>query len=182
MSAATFYGAGARGVGPLRGGRTLLEGSFTMYGTEELLDNLIKLDVNTRRPFLQLIITAAAQVILRSAKEKAPKETENLAHSLCVGGIIAPEEPTTGTDISQPVVTDSSAVVFIGSNVAYARRQELGFVGIDRLGRRYNDPGRPYLRPAFDESHEEAMVAAAVMMSSLLQQLMVLPTSGAARP
>src|ERR1041385_5582267 len=36
----------------------------------------------------------------------------------------------------------------VGSNVIYARRLELGFVGTDAKGRNYNQAPRPYLRPA----------------------------------
>lgn len=35
----------------------------------------------------------------------------------------------------------------VGSNLPYARRLELGFRGADILGRMYNQPPRPYLRP-----------------------------------
>lgn len=40
----------------------------------------------------------------------------------------------------------------VGSNMPYARRLELGFVGIDKLGRRYDQKPRPYLRPSLVES------------------------------
>ena len=37
----------------------------------------------------------------------------------------------------------------VGPTMIYARRQELGFVGPDSLGRVFkNDPGWPYVRPA----------------------------------
>lgn len=36
----------------------------------------------------------------------------------------------------------------VGSNAPQARRLELGFVGIDSLGRNYNQAPRPHLRPA----------------------------------
>lgn len=38
----------------------------------------------------------------------------------------------------------------IGSAVVYARRIELGFTGTDSLGRFYNQPPYPYLRPALN--------------------------------
>lgn len=41
---------------------------------------------------------------------------------------------------------------WIGSNVPYARRIELGFHGTDRLGRAYNQWAYPYLRPAVLEN------------------------------
>ena len=39
-----------------------------------------------------------------------------------------------------------------GSNVVYALRLELGFIGVDRLGRRYNQLPRPYIRRALMEN------------------------------
>jgi hypothetical protein len=46
--------------------------------------------------------------------------------------------------------TQPAAVV--GTNVAYARRLEYGFVGKDSLGRVYNQPPRPVWRPVFDHN------------------------------
>ncbi len=40
----------------------------------------------------------------------------------------------------------------VGTNLEYARRLELGFVGTDSLGRRYNQAPRPYLRPALEKN------------------------------
>lgn len=37
----------------------------------------------------------------------------------------------------------------VGTNVVYGRRVELGFVGRDSLGRRYNQAAKPYLYPAY---------------------------------
>jgi hypothetical protein len=57
----------------------------------------------------------------------------------------------------------------VGPTTAYARRQELGFRGPDRLGRIYrHDPGWPYVKPAFAASKgpvgalAESMVAKAM--------------------
>jgi transcription elongation factor len=40
-------------------------------------------------------------------------------------------------------------VVVVGTNVEYGRRIELGFVGTDSLGRKYNQAAKSYLFPAF---------------------------------
>lgn len=42
----------------------------------------------------------------------------------------------------------------VGSNVIYARRVELGFVGVDSLGRKYNQKPRPYLRTALEKNRK----------------------------
>ena len=43
----------------------------------------------------------------------------------------------------------------VGTNVEYARRLELGFVGADSLGRIYNQLPRPYLRPALHKNEKK---------------------------
>lgn len=42
----------------------------------------------------------------------------------------------------------------VGSNVEYARRVEMGFVGLDSLGRRYNQKPNPYLRKALETNRK----------------------------
>lgn len=44
-----------------------------------------------------------------------------------------------------------------GTNLEYARRVELGFIGKDSLGRQINQRARPYLRRAFAEKLEEVV-------------------------
>jgi len=51
--------------------------------------------------------------------------------------------------------------VVVGSSVPYARRIEYGFMQADRLGRRFNQSARPYLRPAFES--QQAAVRAAII-------------------
>ena len=46
-------------------------------------------------------------------------------------------------------------VVYVGTNLEYARRQELGFTGKDKLGRYYHQSAKPYLRPALEASIPE---------------------------
>jgi hypothetical protein len=42
-----------------------------------------------------------------------------------------------------------------GPTMAYGRRVELGFVGADARGRRYNQPGYPYMAPGFEKARPE---------------------------
>lgn len=67
------------------------------------------------------------------AKGLAPFDTHNLRTSI-------------DTEVER--ANNSSVVGRTGTNVEYARRIELGFVGTDSLGRRYNQSGKPYLAPA----------------------------------
>lgn len=49
------------------------------------------------------------------------------------------------------VVTEGTTVRgFVIAAVPYARRLEFGFVGVDSIGRVYNQGPRPYMRPALD--------------------------------
>ena len=45
----------------------------------------------------------------------------------------------------------------VGTNVEYARRIELGFVGTDILGRKYNQKPYPYLRPALEKNRSKIL-------------------------
>jgi hypothetical protein len=48
-------------------------------------------------------------------------------------------------------------VALVGSNMKYARRLELGFIGSDSKGRMYNQGPRPYLRPAVRNNRSAIM-------------------------
>lgn len=55
--------------------------------------------------------------------------------------------------ITHEVTASPTAVVGrVGTNVVYARRLELGFVGTDAAGRNINQAARPYLRPSLEEN------------------------------
>lgn len=55
-----------------------------------------------------------------------------------------------------------SSVAEVGSNAPQARRLEMGFVGTDSLGRRYNQPPYPHYAPALAKVRPafEAAIAA----------------------
>lgn len=50
-------------------------------------------------------------------------------------------------------------VCYIGSTAVYAPRIELGYTGVDKLGRAYNQPPYPFLRPAISNNHTEIQAA-----------------------
>lgn len=60
-----------------------------------------------------------------------------------------------GTKIVAPAKVDARGVVgrWGVANVIYARRIELGFQGKDKLGRAFNQPAYPYLRPAAEKEY-----------------------------
>ena len=45
----------------------------------------------------------------------------------------------------------------VGTNVEYARRVEMGFVGTDSLGRTYNQAPKPYLRSALEKNRSKIL-------------------------
>jgi HK97 gp10 family phage protein len=47
----------------------------------------------------------------------------------------------------------------VGSTLSHAMRLEKGFMDTDRLGRRYHQQPRPFLRPALDENEAEIQKA-----------------------
>lgn len=143
---------------------------LTLYGAQDMMRLLEKMSLDTRGEFLLEVATAAGKPILETAKENAPVRDGDLRNSLCIGGVIPPEEPTSGTDIQQPDVSDTEVSIYIGSNAPHARRRELGFIGVDSLGRRYNDPGKPYLRPAFDTNQIAAMIAGARYVGAFISE------------
>ena len=56
----------------------------------------------------------------------------------------------------------------VAPTMIYARRIELGFHGPDKLGRVYHQAGKPYVKPAFDESRIAARNVAIRTISAAL--------------
>lgn len=72
--------------------------------------------------------------------EPPHKQTARLFNSIAPG---APES------LSGVERTDTKVIGTVGTDVVYARRLELGFVGIDAAGRNVHQGPRPYLRPGW---------------------------------
>ena len=82
-------------------------------------------------------LTRGCQIIETDAKYRVPVITGNLQGS--INYVVSEEEGRTGT------------------NVEYARRIEFGFKDTDKLGRKYNQSGKPYLRPALDNNRDKIL-------------------------
>jgi hypothetical protein len=97
---------------------------------------------------------AGAAVFEGRAKENAPVVTGRLRDGIHT-------ETVADTDTQQVLMV--TPVVAAGNKYGfeppYARRIELGFIGVDSLGRHYHQPPEPYMRPAFDEGSAEALQA-----------------------
>ena len=61
--------------------------------------------------------------------------------------------------IGQPPSKPDKFVGVVGSNVSYARRYDMGFVGTDSLGRKYNQKPRAYLRVSLEKNRKRIMSA-----------------------
>lgn len=127
-------------------------------GMPQLLAKLKRLDAEVAGQALENALVSGALLIANAAKDNAPYITGNLKRSIHVGGHLdaTPLADTTGTDIGGNKHTATSAEVQVGTNVKYAKRIEYGFSDTDKLGRSYNQPAKPYLRPAVDEKAEAA--------------------------
>lgn len=88
-----------------------------------------------RTTALRAGVTSAALLVENDARPLAPYLTGTLRRSI-------------RTELMQE--SETKMIAHVGSSEPYARRMELGFVGTDSLGRRYNQAPRPYLRPALD--------------------------------
>jgi HK97 gp10 family phage protein len=109
----------------------------SIKGGPELARKLGRLSDAAAGDALEQALTAGALLVRDDAQEKAPYRTGTLRKSI-------------HTETREK--TRTQVTVVVGTDVPYARRQELGFSGIDSLGRKYNQPARPYLRPALDEN------------------------------
>jgi hypothetical protein len=125
--------------------------SAKLVGGERLASKLVALVAAGQGVSLKPAVVAGALPIANKAKMLSPYKTGNNRRGIHVGGegsLGGLEGGTTGTDIGGQEVSKTSITVLVGTNVEYARRLELGFAGTDALGRTYNQPARPYLRPA----------------------------------
>ncbi len=128
--------------------------SVKMVGTEKaVLD--IKRWTEKQGEAVKKILLKTGFKVEASAKETCPVKTGRLRGSISTNwagsgmreGRVG-SGAKKGDGVGQPPGPKGLNVV-VGSNVKYARRIEHGFVGKDKLGRQYNQSGKPYLYPAF---------------------------------
>lgn len=106
---------------------------------------------------IEAALVAGALLPMNRAKALAHVITGTLRRSIHIGGWtqMSPDFAQGGaspySDIGGNKHGEDNARIFVGTNVAYGRREEFGFIGTDSLGRTFNQPPHPYLRPAFDD-------------------------------
>jgi HK97 gp10 family phage protein len=140
--------------------------TFTLKvtGLPEMLKKLKVLQVDVEKAVAASLL-ASAFIVSNDAKRRAPRLTGNLARSITPGvgtdplGSSGPIKDTEGSLPAQSVETlqpelkaEGKATAWVATNVVYAKRMEYGFKGPDKLGRKYSQAGRPYMRPAMDEN------------------------------
>lgn len=125
--------------------------SVELLNVEELVNELRKLGADLDAA-VQEAVTAAATVVEKQAKRNSEK-----------GGDMYPHRITTNLYNSIKVLNTEDRPGFhqadIGTDMEYGPRLEFGFVGKDKLGRRYNQRARAFLRPAVDENEAEINAA-----------------------
>lgn len=151
--------------------------TMTVRGGPELRRAFARLGIRVSGRTLELALVAGGLPIVNQAKRNAHFVTGTLRRSLHIGSHTAetPDFNPGGDDSQYGDVGGASssrdeAEVFVGTDVPYGRREELGFIGSDSLGRRYNFSGHPYLRPAFDEKREEAVRETGEALKDLLRR------------
>lgn len=118
-----------------------MQSTFKLIGERELLAKLQQLDRAAQGSALENAATAGILPIQNEAIRLAPYESGNLSRSI----------HTETVEKSSHYVETAT-----GTDVEYAARQEFGFSDTDSLGREYNQPAHPYMRPAYDTKHKEA--------------------------
>ena len=89
---------------------------------------------------------------VKTGRERASISVNWSGSGLTFGKITKPVKETESSDgILEPKAKLGEFVGAVGTNVEYARRLELGFVGQDKLGRTINQKPRPHLLPAYEK-------------------------------
>ncbi|MCS3924406.1 HK97-gp10 family putative phage morphogenesis protein [Methanosalsum natronophilum] len=99
---------------------------------------------------LEDAVDSGAEIIVREAKINSRKGGTEFPHERSGNLLNSIRILGRSSDTKNGIVR-----VDIGSDVEYARRLELGFVGMDSIGRQYNQTPRAFLRPAIDENGPE---------------------------
>lgn len=107
---------------------------------------------------------AGSMVVVAAAQENSAKGGDEFPHRV-TGNLFR-----NIAEVSPAVIkkTDERCEMAVGSSMEYARRLEYGFSDTDSLGRKYNQPPRPFLRPALDENEAEVEEAIKLRFQKML--------------
>jgi len=135
--------------------------------TATLTNNLaakIQAWTNAARSGLKCGVDAGAALFEADAKDNAPVLTGRLRDGIHTEVLV--DSNTVQQRAVTPVVEASNKY---GFEPPYARRIEFGFIGVDSLGRHYNQAPDPYMRPAFDSQQDAAADALKDGVTSALE-------------
>lgn len=116
--------------------------SHKITGAKELRAKFKDLDNAVKSRHLETAANAGILPIQNEAIQLVAKDTGTLARSIHTETIKS---------------SDTYVEVATGTDVEYALRIEFGFHDKDSLGRHYNQPAQPYMRPAYDNKRGEAV-------------------------
>jgi hypothetical protein len=121
---------------------------ITLKGGKELAKTFASLADDIRGPALEAATRSAALPVLNQVRITEPE-----------GGRTPYKTGTYRRSFEMETAekTAERCTVVVGTDAPQARRLEYGFVGADRLGRVYNQPPRPHVRPALDENRGAAV-------------------------
>lgn len=119
----------------------MLKTSVKIIGEKELLAKFKRMEKAAQGQALLHAATAGILPIQNEAIIKVAKDTGTLSRSIHTETIKS---------------SASYAEVATGTDVVYAARIEFGFMQADKLGRHYNQPAQPYMRPAYDTKKKAA--------------------------
>lgn len=89
---------------------------------------------------------------VKTGRERSSISTNWSGSGMAHGKITSPVKDTKPTDgVTEPKSIPGIFTGVVGTNVEYARRLELGFVGKDSLGRTINQKPRPHIIPAYEK-------------------------------
>lgn len=120
-------------------------------GIKELQNKFKQLDMDLQQALFEAVSSGAA-VVVREAKINSERGGDEFPHRI-TGNLMR--------SIKEVRIKGSGTRVEsqVGSTMKYARRLEKGFMDVDRLGRRYHQPPRPFLIPALDENEAQVIEA-----------------------
>jgi HK97 gp10 family phage protein len=118
-----------------------MKANVKLIGEKQLLAKFQQLNKAVQGATLEKAATAGILPIQNEAIQKAPWKSGTLSRSIHTETV---EKTATYVEVAT------------GTDVEYALRIEFGFMQADSLGRHYNQPAQPYMRPAYDTKKKAA--------------------------
>lgn len=119
----------------------MLKANVKITGDKELIAKFKRLEKAAQGAALVHAAQAGILPIQNEAIVKVAKDTGDLSRSIHTEVLVRRQ---------------TYAEVATGTDKEYAARIEFGFMQADRLGRHFNQPAQPYMRPAYDTKKSAA--------------------------